>query len=164
MMISNAERREVAARLRSLDDVRIAGKIALNGTWVFADVLDEALFGKRKFKPQKHKFGDITSRIADLIESSMNCGHDGRLYEIVAYLAEIQGKSVLVLSGDQGVPDAIKCDGGFYEKADRDALLALADELDTCTIDRLNHLGEADRISGREYAQRIREELGVSDA
>ena len=41
------------------------------------------------------------------------------------------------------------------------SLLALADELDTCTVDRLNHLGEADRISGREYARRIREDLGV---
>lgn len=51
-----------------------------------------------------------------------------------------------------------------YYPVDRDALLKLADELDTCTVDRLNHLGEADRISGREYARRIREDLGVEDA
>lgn len=44
------------------------------------------------------------------------------------------------------------------------SLRVLADELDTCTVDRLNHLGEADRISGREYARRIREDLGVDDA
>lgn len=43
------------------------------------------------------------------------------------------------------------------------SLRALADELDTCTVDRLNHLGEADRISGREYAERIRGALGVAD-
>lgn len=41
------------------------------------------------------------------------------------------------------------------------ALLKLADELDTCAVDRLNHLGEADRLPGREYAERIRGALGV---
>lgn len=41
------------------------------------------------------------------------------------------------------------------------ALLKLADELDTCSVDRLNHLGEADRLTGREYAERIRGALGV---
>lgn len=41
------------------------------------------------------------------------------------------------------------------------SLRALADELDTCTVERLNHLGEADRLTGREYARRIRDALGV---
>ena len=41
------------------------------------------------------------------------------------------------------------------------SLRALADELDTCSVDRLNHLGEADRLPGREYAARIRGALGV---
>lgn len=67
-MSSDEERREVARRLRNLDGERIAGKIALNRTWVFADVLDEALSGKRIFKIQKHDFGYITSKLADLIE------------------------------------------------------------------------------------------------
>lgn len=41
------------------------------------------------------------------------------------------------------------------------ALLKLADELDTCSVDRLNHRGEPDRLPGREYARRIRDALGV---
>lgn len=73
-MTGYEERRDVARRLRNLDDERIAGKLALNGTWVFADVLDEALFGKRIFKIQKHGLGYITSKLADLIDP--DCRHE----------------------------------------------------------------------------------------
>lgn len=65
----------------------------------------------------------------------------------------------MVEYGDAECPGP--CDA-YAPMVDVDALLKLADELDTCTVDRLNHLGEADRISGREYARRIREALGVS--
>lgn len=47
-----------------------------------------------------------------------------------------------------------------YGECDRDALLALADDMETCVVERLNHSGGCDYISGAEYARRIREALG----
>lgn len=64
------------------------------------------------------------------------------------------------------VASAVRRSSGFildYMSIDRDWLLALADEMDTCVVDRLNYLGEAERISGREYADCVREALGVED-
>lgn len=50
----------------------------------------------------------------------------------------------------------------FYSPMpDVKALLELADEMETCVVERLNHLGGCDYISGAEYARSIRGALGV---
>lgn len=161
-MSTDTERREVAARLRSLDDERIAGKIALNGTWTFLDVLDETLFGERKFKMQHTRLGYITSRLADFIEPSE---------PEVKCVAEVKvdGERLEKLVHDA----AVELTG-----IDRDALLALAEEMGgekrdiscaTCRDDFglacYDYKPNATCMEAclRYYARRIRWALGVED-
>lgn len=52
--------------------------------------------------------------------------------------------------------------GDSDKKVDHDALLALADELDSCIIEAFDY-GKLERYSGNRMARRIREALGVSE-
>lgn len=50
------------------------------------------------------------------------------------------------------------------QECDRESLLGIADELEICIVNELNHLGESDRFSGVVFSRRIREALGVEHA
>lgn len=129
-MISDSERREVARKLREVNPYRNQSyMIPCNRYTPAVEYLSE-LAGALGYSPKNDVSRlEFQNRLADLIEPTAKCEHGGQLYEIGADLAEKQGKGVLVLHGDQGVPDVIECDGRLYERIDRDALLELADEV-----------------------------------
>lgn len=126
-MISDAERREVARRLRGID----FGDVLFDSELV--DAIEYVCGSKRK----RRDFVKIVDRLADLIEPS---GHEC-----------VPGECPINVRHDN-------------DRIDRDALLALADEMlsasiEISSVDSMRPLEAAYLIQG--YARRIREALGV---
>ena len=139
-MVSDDERRRVAERLR--------GEVGCGSSWPGMERLG-VILGVEGGPGFPRRF---LSRLADLIEpvrdmlyvtySRSTCGPDGR-----AYMVKVRHRT-------RG------WERDFYS-VDREALLALADEMD----ERAPYgwySGERDSL--REYARRIREALGAQDA
>ena len=177
-MISDEERREVARRLREQFDVVGQGRyVALNGT----------LFGMQILASDESTLRAGISRLADLIEPSIPAdpGEAG-LACVDAFIREHTEKPV-----DRDTPQKVaeemwkvaeeifgdmrhstKEEADAYEAmlksksvelhpVDRDALLALAEELDGLGLSGFSSGWSIGMVNVGSFARRIREALGV---
>lgn len=164
-MINDSKRREVAAKLRgNPEDTHIPHRIGRHygmGCHEAADRFWNMCYRIREAGNYDIAFS-TTSVLADLIEPTDGFDLD-TVQRVCFECMEGCDEPEWTLYTTIYAAIARYKRGESGPTYDRDALLELADELDTCAVDRLNHLGEADRISGREYAERIREALGVED-
>ena len=143
-MISDNDRREVARRLRDSAEGRMAAKGRWNGnnwSWLYRIIFGHYMGTN---KGAKGRYVVVAHRLADLIEPSE---------PKVKCVAEVKvdGERLEQLVHDA----AVELTG-----IDRDALLALADEMeadgtDCCTVSTQYVLDD--------YAQRIGEACGVSE-
>ena len=132
MMATDSERREVARRLREIE----LSKGGYIEWWKMAKALKlkqlDGWFGWEKFDP------DSAKRLADLIEPSESGQNRDRNRD------SVQKESPIVQ---------------IERECDRDALLALADELEEGDV---TYLVSTQYVLD-DYARRIREALGVSN-
>ena len=140
-MPTDTERREVAARLRkAIGLTEFAEALGFNWT-------DDSDWGWK----------DVSSLVADLIEPSCDRDTPQKVAE------EMFGKMRHSTKEEADAYDAmLKSKSVEIHPVDRDALLALADELSRYASLRKSHGMDVDAMAVMAWVRRIREALGVT--
>ena len=175
-MISDEERREVAEKLRA----SIPGDGVMRRGDKGWSLLYRTIFGHYMNNQSAGRtYSEVAGRLADLIDPDKKMAQDSP-----RHLEEVKASDGIVSQADRetlqvtysrstGGPDGkaymVKVrhrDKGWerdFYAVDREALLALADEMDRHADMAAGHVAYAARFDFAGWARRIREALGVDD-